>query len=235
VRKYHIPGELLPPDRDMGLEVIYDAQGIEVDDLVDVIVKVRYTGAKKETGMTIVDVGIPTGFQAVGSTLDALVSSKIASRVELAGRKVIIYLDGLKQDAPVEFRFQVKALYPVRAEPPLSEAYEYYDPKVRASSRGPGLVVLPPVTDPKKFSRGDMNGDGALDISDPVAILQYLFLGQASPGNPSCLDRADVDDNGELDITDPIKLLEFLFLGGDKPRPPYPEAGTDPTADELSC
>ncbi|MBI4586141.1 MAG: alpha-2-macroglobulin [Planctomycetes bacterium] len=231
-RRFNVPGDRLPPDRDMGIEVIYDAQGIEVDDLVDVIVRVRYIGPKKETGMTIVDIGVPTGFQAVRATLDALVSDKIASRVEVAGRKVIIYIDGLKTDTPLEFRFQVKALYPVRAEPPISLVYEYYDPSIRGTTRGPGLVVLAQPSDPKAFVRGDMNADGSLDISDPVAILHYLFLGKMFT---PCLDRGDVNDDGGLDVTDPILLLEFLFIGGAKPMPPYPEAGHDPTPDGLDC
>jgi len=203
-----------------------------VDDLVDVIVRVKYTGPKKETGMTLVDVGIPTGFDAVRSTLDALVSAKVASRVDVAGRKVIVYLDGLEQDTPVEFRFQVKALYPVRAEPPLSKVYEYYDPDVQATSRGPGLEVRPPATTPKTFLRGDLNGDGTDDVSDAVSILGYLFLGEAAP---RCRDMADVDDGGSVEITDPIYLLDYLFLGGPPPAAPFPQAGEDPTADSLDC
>jgi CD109 antigen len=229
-RKYHVPGDRLPPPRDMAIEVVYDAQGIEVDDIVEVIVRVKYTGPKKETGMTLVDVGVPTGFEPVRASLDALVSSKAASRVEVAGRKVILYLDGLVHDTGLELRFQVKALYPVRAEPPISRIYEYYDPEVQAVTRGPGLVVTSPA--PRNFVRGDLNGDGTVDLSDAVGILGYLFLGETVP---TCLDAGDVNDDGSIEITDSILLLNHLFLGGPPPLAPFPAAGPDPTEDSLDC
>ncbi len=82
------------------------------------------------------------------------------------------------------------------------------------------------------FARGDANMDKRIDISDAVTTLSYLFLGM---GELECLDAADANDDGELNITDPIYLLEHLFLGGAPPPPPYPEAGLDPTPDDLGC
>jgi len=82
------------------------------------------------------------------------------------------------------------------------------------------------------FRRGDSNGDGTLDLSDPVHELGFLFLG-GSP--PRCFDAADADDDGELAITDAIYVLGHLFLGSPAPPEPYPEAGTDPTPDGLHC
>src|SRR5207245_2645641 len=35
-----------------------------------------------------------------------------------------------------------------------------------------------------RFRRGDVNGDGTLDLSDPVLILGFLYLG--NPGELSC-------------------------------------------------
>ena len=34
-RKYHVPDDLLPPPRDMTIEVAYDSEGIEVDEILD--------------------------------------------------------------------------------------------------------------------------------------------------------------------------------------------------------
>ena len=81
------------------------------------------------------------------------------------------------------------------------------------------------------FIRGDANADLALDISDAVAALGYLFLGAAAP----CRDALDSDDNGSIDISDPIFLLSFVFQGGPEPPPPFPGPGTDPTLDEQDC
>ncbi len=228
--KYHVPGDRLPPPNDMSIEVIYDAEGIEVDQIVDVIVRVAYTGFKEETGMTIVDVGIPTGFKAVRSSLDALVTAEIASRVDVAGRKVIIYIDGLTRGTPLEFKIKVIATYPVKAESMVSRTYEYYDPDVQATTRGPALTVSPLEVQPGSFIRGDANADGVIDISDAIAMLGHFFVGDFSI---QCIDRADVNDDGETNLTDVIDLLNFLFLGGEPPEAPFPQPGLDETLDNL--
>jgi PKD repeat protein len=86
------------------------------------------------------------------------------------------------------------------------------------------------ITGAEIFQRGDSNGDGRTDIADAVFILNFLFLGT---GVPNCHDAMDVDDGGSVDLTDAVRLLNFLFVGGLRPEPPYPEPGSDPTADDL--
>ncbi|MGE4618480.1 MAG: hypothetical protein AAEJ04_01580 [Planctomycetota bacterium] len=81
------------------------------------------------------------------------------------------------------------------------------------------------------FVRGDVNLDLAVDLSDPIAVLQYLFLGMSI----SCLDSADTGDDGDLDISDVIHLLSFLFSEGAPPAYPYPVAGGDLSEDNLDC
>ncbi|MBM4046872.1 MAG: hypothetical protein FJ279_17340 [Planctomycetes bacterium] len=82
------------------------------------------------------------------------------------------------------------------------------------------------------FRRGDANGDGRRDISDPVFVLSYLFAGQPAP----CLDALDSNDDGALDIGDPIYQLAYLFTQGAEPAAPGPiTCGSDPTGDGLGC
>jgi hypothetical protein len=88
------------------------------------------------------------------------------------------------------------------------------------------------VGDQSYFVRGDSNGDWTVDISDPVSTLNTLFLGAAGT---ACPDAADSNDDGKADISDAIHTLGFLYIGEAPMPPPYPEAGTDPTADELRC
>jgi hypothetical protein len=83
-----------------------------------------------------------------------------------------------------------------------------------------------------EFSRGRWNPDGSFDISDPVFLLEYLFLGGS---RPTCLDACDANDDGKLNISDPIILLAFLFQGGSSLPPPFPDCGQDPTQDDLGC
>jgi CD109 antigen len=234
VKRYHVPGGILPPARDMLIDVAYDASHIEVDDQLDVRVTLKYTGEKPKTGMVIADIGIPTGFEAVRSSLDALVEAKTVSRVEQAGRKVIFYIDFLESGKPLGFAFQILALYPVRAEGPISRAYEYYDAKVNAFHRQDSVTIRSRAGN-RTFVRGDSNDDAIVNLSDAVAALGFLFLGNWQGARPFCEDAADSNDDGRLNITDSILTLQYLFLGGPAPRAPYPDAGEDPTADELRC
>jgi hypothetical protein len=88
-------------------------------------------------------------------------------------------------------------------------------------------------TRPGAFLRGDGNGDGRFDISDPIATLGCLFSGTRCA---ACGDAADVNDDGRVDIADSIYGLNHLFSGGPAPRPPYPLPGFDPTTtDRFPC
>lgn len=60
---------------------------------------------------------------------------------------------------------------------------------------------------------GDVNQDGALDISDPVGMLGSLFQG----GNLACEAAAEVNGDDSFDLSDPVYLLGFLFQGGTPP------------------
>lgn len=86
--------------------------------------------------------------------------------------------------------------------------------------------------DPNAFRRGDCNGDGNRDITDPVFLLLYLF---AQGPTPSCLDACDAEDDGALAIGDAIYLLQYLFSSGPTLPPPFPACGSDQTADALDC
>lgn len=61
---------------------------------------------------------------------------------------------------------------------------------------------------------GNCNGDGTLDVADPVYLIAFLFHGG---GEPSCPARCDFGQDGNLDLTDIIALFEFLLRGGDSP------------------
>jgi hypothetical protein len=82
------------------------------------------------------------------------------------------------------------------------------------------------------FLRGDFDGDLKINITDGVAISNFLFL-QGSP--PECFDAADTDDSGRVDLTDTVFVLNYIAAIGPPPPPPFPEPGVDPTPDELDC
>ena len=81
------------------------------------------------------------------------------------------------------------------------------------------------------FVRGDVNGDGAVDLSDAVGVLACFYLGSKMP----CEDRVDANDDGQVDVTDAIRLLDYLYRGGPAPPAPFPAKGLDPTLDAFPC
>ena len=103
-----------------------------------------------------------------------------------------------------------------------------------AARRGGGAYVLfgGSARGARTFTRGDANSSGAIDLSDAVTILGYLFLGNASP---PCLDAADVDDDATVSLADAIRLLLYLFQGGAPPLPPFPNPGRDTTPGGPGC
>jgi hypothetical protein len=66
----------------------------------------------------------------------------------------------------------------------------------------------------KSFSRGDVNGDGEIDLADVVFLVNYLFIGGPAP---SPLEVGDANCSGEVDLADAIFLINYLFIGGPPP------------------
>ena len=68
--------------------------------------------------------------------------------------------------------------------------------------------------------RGDVNGDGFVDIADVSALIDYLLGGDASEVNEV---NADTDANGDLSIADVSMLIDYLL--GSTELPPKEEDG----------
>jgi hypothetical protein len=84
---------------------------------------------------------------------------------------------------------------------------------------------------PGGFRRGDHDGSGLVDITDPLNLLGFLFLGQTPP---ICEDASDGDNSGLLDISDALNILGYLFLGSfplNETLPGPTSCGPDPTVE----
>jgi len=57
-------------------------------------------------------------------------------------------------------------------------------------------------------SSGDVNGDGVVDVSDMVALIDYSFDNGPEPRR---VMAADLDRNGVLDISDVVAMVKFMF------------------------
>jgi hypothetical protein len=115
-----------------------------------------------------------------------------------------------------------------------------YTPPGKAGGAKEELRIPPAVQEPAtisfgaspSFVRGDANGDGSINLVDPIATLVYLFAGGQAPG---CLQAADADDSGDVSTGDAIHLLTYLFASGPVPAEPFPSCGSDTTPDGLTC
>jgi len=83
------------------------------------------------------------------------------------------------------------------------------------------------------FIRGDVNGDLSVDLSDPVLLLEVLF---GPSQGLACAEAADLNDDAALQLDDVIVSLGLIFLGDPTQLAvPFPDCGTDPLANTLSC
>lgn len=67
-----------------------------------------------------------------------------------------------------------------------------------------------------KGLRGNVDNDpqDQLDISDLVALVDYMFTGGPPP---TCLEEADLNADGSWDIADLVYMVDFMFNGGSPP------------------
>jgi hypothetical protein len=64
------------------------------------------------------------------------------------------------------------------------------------------------------YIRGDVNGDGVIDIADVVYLLNWVFFGGPEPAP---LWVGDVNCDGVVDIEDVIYLVNYIFISGPLP------------------
>jgi hypothetical protein len=95
------------------------------------------------------------------------------------------------------------------------------------------IATREPVTAGPFFVRGDADASGAINITDAIFLLGYLFQGTAAP---TCIDAADVDGlgDGAPNITDAIYLLGWLFQGSAPPPAPVPMNLGQPSASYVA-
>ncbi len=178
-KRFNLPGDL-NPNPEFELDIEYNTTSVEVDDIVHVLARARYTGAYNSTGMMILDISVPTGFSPVHSSLEQVISDGLATRYEIGGRKVIFYVDDLQRGEELEIGFDIRALLPVKAKGGTSTAYSYYKPEVRTEARGVDFQVSGEVA--SRFGDENMeepSGDVGFRTSTgntfPLAVLSLLI------------------------------------------------------------
>ena len=147
VRRFNEPAaDTTPAAQMLKIDVNYDTTEVEVNDLVKVSVNLAFNPLPElnisEAGMIVVDVSIPTGFEPATDSIIAITQKmENIKRYDIAGRKVIFYVENMKPGDKISFDFQVKALYPVKAKGVTSTAYSYYKPDIKGETLGAAVTV----------------------------------------------------------------------------------------------
>ncbi len=101
-------------------------------------------------------------------------------------------------------------------QPPGSNVL-YYTSEYSDASKRPVLEIQ---SYGRPYLCGDADGSGAVDISDAVYLIQYIFTGGSAP-NP--LLAGDADGSGAVDVSDAVYLAQYIFAGGPAPCQPRAE------------
>ena len=155
VRRYNLPDVEADRVEAFQISVGYGTGHVEVDDLITVSVDVQFTPPEPlvpswpritEAGMVVLDIAVPTGFSPVDQSIRDMIDrqppeQRKVKRYDVAGRKVILYIEDMAPGESLSFRFQARALYPVRAQAVTSSAYAYYKPALRGEALGGAMVV----------------------------------------------------------------------------------------------
>jgi len=142
VKRFNLP-EVEEGEEIFKINVKYDVTQVEVNDLVKVLVDLRFTPPiPMEAGMVVLDISVPTGFAPVTESIAGVVEKEARiKRYEVAGRKIIFYIENMFAGDRLSFSFNAMAMYPVKAKGVSSQVYSYYKPEIRGETLGQEMVV----------------------------------------------------------------------------------------------
>ena len=144
VKRFNLPQAGTTEEDILKIAVSYDATEVAVNDQITVAVHLSFNPPEPmEAGMTVLDISIPTGFAPVTETIAELVEqNEHFKRYEIAGRKVIFYIENLLPGDTLDFSFKAIAMYPVKAKGVSSQAYAYYQPEITGETLGSDITVV---------------------------------------------------------------------------------------------
>ena len=119
-------------DAPIALEVRYGTRTVKVGQTVSCEAQLRWS-RDTPVQLPMLELGVPPGFAAESDDFEKLVREGMISRYSLSAGKVLVYLDRLTREKELKLAYRLRAVIPVRAATPVSVAYPYYEPEVRAT------------------------------------------------------------------------------------------------------
>ncbi len=143
VRRFNLPQAETSGEEILKISVDYDTTEVEVNDLVTVSVELEFAPPEPmEAGMVVLDISVPTGFTPVTESIAELIDKEAKiKRYEIAGRKVIFYIENMLPGDILTFSFKVQAMFPVKAKGVTSQVYSYYQPEIRGETLGEEVTI----------------------------------------------------------------------------------------------
>ena len=90
----------------------------------------------------------------------------------------------------------------------LWDSAGYVDPDSVLFSHGQVEVICP------DYMCGDANSDQAVNVSDAVWVINYVFIGGLPP-DP--LASGEVNCDGAVNVSDAVWIINYVFIGGNMP------------------
>ncbi len=148
---YQIVGRYYEPWKDevkvekepvFDVNVTYDRTKLSTNDLLQAKATLKYNGTA-ETNMVMLELGIAPGFTVDPGEFAEMVASKHIQRFTITPTKVTLYMGKVMQPGEVRtFEYSLRAKYPLRAQTPVTTAYEYYTPSNRGVAQPVELTVV---------------------------------------------------------------------------------------------
>lgn len=144
VTDYYLPWDAVPATpvaaKAVQIDVTYDRTELQVNDIVNVTAAVQLL-APGVAGTLLVDLGLPPGFSPLTEDLDALVAQGVIARYELTGRQILIYMTDVPSGQRYTLPYRLQARFPIQAQTPSSQAYDYYTPDQQDTATPQRIIV----------------------------------------------------------------------------------------------
>jgi uncharacterized protein YfaS (alpha-2-macroglobulin family) len=148
---YQIAGRYFVPwqqqtTEPLAIAVKYDRTRLTQDQVVTSTATI-HNNMQQTANMVMVDLGIPPGFDLLSEDLQEMVQKTTnakSGRLEkfsMTATQAILYFDSIAPHDSFEIHFRLQAKYSIRAQGFTSRVYEYYDPKVTATTQPAQFIV----------------------------------------------------------------------------------------------
>lgn len=133
VVRHFMPWNLVTTTEEQGpidVSLKYDRTELRTGDTLKATASLKY-GGEATTYMVIVELGLPPGFELDPTAFETMIEKGVIQKFAASPRCVTVYFGGMEKGKQVEFSYELRAKYPIKAKTPKTTAYEYYTPENR--------------------------------------------------------------------------------------------------------